>query len=637
MLRRKRNPQSLSAIIDIYLCKFGDDFPKALKKDIIKTPLSKFIDIVSKKYNDVDTKNLLEKTEKLSESTRMIYDFLKNKPTLQNIITSLNALKYLTYSKFSSIASEYPDFLPFIYGRKGDSYIFNINNPNLIINDNKDVEILNNLLSININNDIIVIEGSNDVITILISSLIDTYSNNTLLIPKNDVHMNRLLSYIIMGVKNDKLDNLFYKLIEYRKTIVFPISSIIGFIINNSSEEDIDSKANIFSMYSIIVDSMLEFASKTNSKVILYGEKPFVNNIKSSYPEISLPITYMKTSDIEKEYNKWIGNTLIEVKRLNNEITPIEYVNFKNILNNNNRTYNIDIKDLLKSPRKILSFENSLSIGKKISKIILGQDDPIKSAIDAISVGCLINKKKPISILLVGPTGTGKTMFGKELAKSFDVPFLQLDMSLYSLEHSLTNILGSPRSYVGYEDPTPFEEFINKINMSSFPSGILILDEVEKAHPKVITSFLMPLLDGEGVTFSLSGKKIPYGLVIIATANGHASDMYEILHRQNIGFESEDVNPTSRDVGKAALGDIFPPELLGRFYSIVEFKKLSKKVLEKIAERGFVNISNTKPTAKWKRQIRNDIKNIHDGRNAFVKGELVALDYVKENKKKISK
>lgn len=211
-----------------------------------------------------------------------------------------------------------------------------------------------------------------------------------------------------------------------------------------------------------------------------------------------------------------------------------------------------------------------------LKKSVIGQDAAIKVLTDATR-GIIYGYKydnKPLSFLFVGPTGVGKTLLAKEYHKFLfgNNNIIRLDMSEYREEYSVSKIIGSPPGYVGYENKNNLlEEVKNR------PYSVILLDEVEKAHPAVLNLFLQ-IMD-EGMIKDSSGNTFRFdNTIIIMTSNAGASS-------QNIGF----MNNNSQN--KDSLNKYFSLELLNRIQNIIYFNKLNGNDIKLITEMLFNKFS----------------------------------------------
>ncbi len=215
------------------------------------------------------------------------------------------------------------------------------------------------------------------------------------------------------------------------------------------------------------------------------------------------------------------------------------------------------------------------NLGPNLEKHVIGQDQAVEKVARAIRrnrVG-FNGTGRPIgSFLFVGPTGVGKTELAKQLA--FELfgskdAMIRFDMSEYMEPHSVAKLIGSPPGYVGYEEAGQLTEQVRR-----HPYSLILLDEVEKAHPDVLHMFLQILDDGR-LTDS-QGRTVSFkDTIIIMTSNAGQG-----VSEANVGFGAAATGKTHSILDK--LTNYFKPELLNRFDDIVEFNPLSKENLQKI-------------------------------------------------------
>ncbi|MED1489394.1 ATP-dependent Clp protease ATP-binding subunit [Bacillus smithii] len=221
--------------------------------------------------------------------------------------------------------------------------------------------------------------------------------------------------------------------------------------------------------------------------------------------------------------------------------------------------------------------EKMKHLEENLAKKVIGQDEAVKKVAKAIkrSRAGLKAKNRPIgSFLFVGPTGVGKTELSKTLAEELfgsKDAMIRLDMSEYMEKHSVSKLIGSPPGYVGHEEAGQLTEKVRRN-----PYSIILLDEIEKAHPDVQHMFLQILEDGR-LTDS-QGRTVSFkDTVIIATSNAGQS-----VKTITVGFEKG--NDKSESSVLDSLKNYFKPEFLNRFDSIIEFKPLEKEELKKIVD-----------------------------------------------------
>lgn len=226
-----------------------------------------------------------------------------------------------------------------------------------------------------------------------------------------------------------------------------------------------------------------------------------------------------------------------------------------------------------------------VDIDSRIKDKLYGQDEAVDAVLEKIYVARagLKSPTKPIgNFLFLGPTGTGKTELSKLLAEYMGMKLLRYDMSEFHDKHMLSKLIGSPPGYVGYDDGAMGGGLlVNDIEKN--PNSVILFDEVEKAHPDVLT-VLLQLMD-EGTVSGSNGKKADArNCIIVLTSNLGAS----ANERNNIGF-GRDLQKTDED--DKAVKDFFKPEFRNRLDGIVKFKKLDQFSMRKIVGK-FVNEIN---------------------------------------------
>ncbi|WP_453990319.1 AAA family ATPase [Bacillus nitroreducens] len=218
-------------------------------------------------------------------------------------------------------------------------------------------------------------------------------------------------------------------------------------------------------------------------------------------------------------------------------------------------------------------------LAENLAKKVIGQEEAVTKVAKAVrrSRAGLKAKSRPIgSFLFVGPTGVGKTELTKTLAEELfgsKDAMVRLDMSEYMEKHSVSKIIGSPPGYVGHEEAGQLTEKVRRN-----PYSIILLDEIEKAHPDVQHMFLQILEDGR-LTDS-QGRTVSFkDTVIIMTSNAGVG------HRKiTVGFENTETDAYKESNILDSLGSFFKPEFLNRFDAIIEFKQLDKEHLLQIVD-----------------------------------------------------
>ena len=218
---------------------------------------------------------------------------------------------------------------------------------------------------------------------------------------------------------------------------------------------------------------------------------------------------------------------------------------------------------------------NISHLEKSLRSKVFGQEQAIESLLDKVFIAQAGLKaiNKPVgSFLFVGPTGVGKTEVAKQLAANMNVKLVRFDMSEFQEKHSVAKFIGAPPGYVGFDDNAG--QLIT--NLQEHPNCILLLDEVEKAHPDVLT-ILLQLMDNGFITGSNGKKADGRNAIIIMTSNLGSAD----ADKNSVGFGSleRDSDP------KNAINQFFAPEFRNRLDGIVKFGKLDQVNMIKIVKK----------------------------------------------------
>ena len=231
-----------------------------------------------------------------------------------------------------------------------------------------------------------------------------------------------------------------------------------------------------------------------------------------------------------------------------------------------------------KESEKLLKIENELS------KTVVGQDEALNVIAKSVrrSRAGIKDPRRPIgSFIFLGPTGVGKTLLGRALAEFMfgdENALIQLDMSEYMEKFNVSRLVGAPPGYVGYDEGGQLTERIRRR-----PYAVVLLDEIEKAHPDVFNILLQVLEEGR-LTDSY-GRKVNFqNCIIIMTSNVGAS----LLRKQgSLGFKAQDSNASYEGMKTQLLEEVkktFKPEFLNRVDDVIVFRPLAKKDLEQIVE-----------------------------------------------------
>ena len=218
----------------------------------------------------------------------------------------------------------------------------------------------------------------------------------------------------------------------------------------------------------------------------------------------------------------------------------------------------------------------------RISAKIYGQEEAVRQVVEAVqmSTAGLLDENKPLaSLLFVGPTGVGKTEVAKVLASELGISLQRFDMSEYTEKHTVTKLIGSPAGYVGYEDGGLLTDAIRKT-----PNCVLLLDEIEKAHPDVF-NILLQVMDYAVLTDNKGRKADCRHVVLIMTSNAGA----QFARQASIGFSSQIT------AGEAMLKQVkktFKPEFINRLSATVVFHDMSRKMASLILDKKLGELSS---------------------------------------------
>ena len=217
-----------------------------------------------------------------------------------------------------------------------------------------------------------------------------------------------------------------------------------------------------------------------------------------------------------------------------------------------------------------------VDLEKELHKRVVGQDEAVHQVASAIrrSRAGLSEETRPIgSFLFLGPTGVGKTEVARSLAETLfnsEQAIVRLDMSEYSERHAVARLIGAPPGYVGFEEGGQLTEAIRRK-----PYSVLLLDEIEKAHPQIFNVFLQILDDGR--LTDGKGRVVDFkNLVIIMTSNIGSEVIRQYADKEQKKMEEEVWEIVQK---------VFKPEFLNRLDQIILFEPLTPKMLEKIVER----------------------------------------------------
>ena len=227
-------------------------------------------------------------------------------------------------------------------------------------------------------------------------------------------------------------------------------------------------------------------------------------------------------------------------------------------------------------PKSVSSDDKNVlrNLDRDLKLVIYGQDEAVETLSTSIKLARagLGHEQKPIgSFLLAGPTGVGKTEVTRQLAKILGIELIRFDMSEYMERHTVSRLIGAPPGYVGFDQGGLLTEAVNK-----HPHSVVLLDEIEKAHPDVF-NLLLQVMD-HGTLTDNNGRSADFRNVILVMTTNAGADQ---LQRASIGFSHQDHSSDAMEVIKKA----FSPEFRNRLDAIVQFKALSPKSITQVVDK----------------------------------------------------
>jgi ATP-dependent Clp protease ATP-binding subunit ClpC len=312
-----------------------------------------------------------------------------------------------------------------------------------------------------------------------------------------------------------------------------------------------------------------------------------LKKVEEELKEIKAKVREEKDEDIKKE----LGAKIEDLEKVKKELVDIwtktkleevPNVTDDDVIKIVARATGIPLEKLDVAER-----ERLLHLEERIQERIVGQDSAVKELSEAIRrarVG-LKDPKRPIgSFLFIGPTGVGKTELAKTLAEALygdEDMLVRLDMSEFMEKHSVSKMIGAPPGYVGYDQGGNLTEVVRKK-----PFSVILLDEIEKAHPETFNALLQIMEDGR-LTDS-KGRTVDFKNTILIMTSNAGSD---ILRKKDIGFDKKkelDKEGTQKELEKRIqniLKDKFRPEFLNRIDETIVFTSLDKEDIREIARR----------------------------------------------------
>ncbi len=232
-------------------------------------------------------------------------------------------------------------------------------------------------------------------------------------------------------------------------------------------------------------------------------------------------------------------------------------------------------------PKSVSASDKSVlrNLERDLKLTVFGQDKAIEALANAIKMSRagLGNEQKPVgSFLFAGPTGVGKTEVSRQLAKVLNIELIRFDMSEYMERHTVSRLIGAPPGYVGFDQGGLLTDAVNK-----HPHAVLLLDEIEKAHPDVF-NLLLQVMD-HGTLTDNNGRKSDFrNVIIIMTTNAGAEQM----DRPSIGFTLQDHAGDSLEVIKR----MFSPEFRNRLDAIIPFAPLDEATISHVVDKFIIEL-----------------------------------------------
>jgi ATP-dependent Clp protease ATP-binding subunit ClpA len=240
------------------------------------------------------------------------------------------------------------------------------------------------------------------------------------------------------------------------------------------------------------------------------------------------------------------------------------------------------VAKMARIPPKHVSTSDKESLAKleiNLKRVIFGQDEAIKALGSAIKMSRsgLGDTDRPVgSFLFTGPTGVGKTEVTRQLAHLLGIELIRFDMSEYMERHTVSRLIGAPPGYVGYDQGGLLTEAICKN-----PHAVLLLDEIEKAHPDVF-NLLLQVMD-HGILTDNNGRKADFrNVILVMTSNAGAQE----ISRASIGFTEQDHSSDAMEVIRRT----FSPELRNRLDAIIQFKALNEPSIGRVVDKFIMDL-----------------------------------------------
>ncbi len=339
-----------------------------------------------------------------------------------------------------------------------------------------------------------------------------------------------------------------------------------------------------------------------------------LEGLKSKYEEFH-GVIYNKNAietavELSKKYitDRFLPDSAIDVI---DEVGASKKIEYATLNKTNIKILQKDVEDTVAKMAHIPSKSTTKSdisllknLEKNMQKRVFGQDDAISTIVQSIKrnkAGLNIDKKPIGSFLFTGPTGVGKTEVAKELSNQLGIHFERFDMSEYMEAHTISRLIGAPAGYVGFENGGLLTESIRK-----HPHCVLLLDEIEKAHPDLM-SVLLQVMDNAELTDNSGNKADFQNVVLIMTSNLGATEA------NVMGFTKDDSLNENKAINK-----FFAPEFRNRLDAMVSFKALTQDIVAQVAGKFIEDLE---------KQLEN--KKIFISITARAKNQLAELGYDK--------
>ena len=313
---------------------------------------------------------------------------------------------------------------------------------------------------------------------------------------------------------------------------------------------------------------------------ILFG----IKDVYENYHDVKYSDESIKSAiELSSKYinDRFLPDKAIDVIDETGALLNINRKNTKSIKVNKSHI-EMTISKITKIPEQSISISDKKDLKKleeDLKRVIFGQDKAVETLSNAIKlsrVGLRDDNKTIGSFLFTGPTGVGKTEISKQLSEILGIDLIRFDMSEYMERHTVSRLIGAPPGYVGFDQGGLLTEAIVKS-----PYSVLLLDEIEKAHPDIF-NILLQVMDA-GVLTDNNGRKSDFrNVILIMTTNIGA----ELLSKRNIGFSTS----TNESDAMNSLNKLFSPEFRNRLDETIQFNYLNKEVILSIVDKFLIKL-----------------------------------------------